>query len=809
MRWLIISAVLLAVAGAGYWAWQGNQAEVVSLDSYAEDIEPLLAAYCYDCHGDGMDKGSVELTDYAHLEELFGDRRLWEGVYDNLEGNLMPPGDEAQPTDEERMRIVAWIEREIFQLDPQNPDPGRVTLRRLNREEYNNTMRDLFGVDLRPADRFPEDDTGYGFDNVGDVLSLSPALLERYLDASREVLDAVIVTEASEFEVIEIDSSQFRGIKGVRGGIGHLSTNGTVGARFKVPEDGDYEITVDAGGSQAHQEWPIMRVKIEKGPQKDFRVDTPYERSKDFTQRVSLSKGDERTIEMTFLNDAYHPESKDPRQRDRNLKIFRVRIDGPLDRPPPPPSEAQLRWFPEADASLQDSERARKILERFANRAWRRPVSEAEVNRLLEFYDGTRADGDSFDAGVKLGMQAVLVSPNFLFRGEVQPDPDNPEAIHDIDEFALASRLSYFLWSSMPDERLHDLASSGQLRANLDAEIDRMLADPRAAEALTRNFAGQWLQIRNLRLVAPDQETFPDWNDDLRDAMRAETEHFFSAIVTEDRSILEFLDSDYAWLNDRMASFYGIGGVEGAEFRRVALGPEQRRQRGGVITQGSILTITSNPTRTSAVNRGNYVLETILGTPPPPPPEGVDIPALEDSGKGANQAKTLREQLEVHREKAMCASCHARMDPIGFGLENFDGIGAWRETENGKPVDASGRLYTGETFESPEALRAIFVGAKTETFVRNLTEKLLTYALGRGTEYFDKPAIQEISAKTAEGEYRMHALIRAVIHSVPFQKRRGDWASLEIGNEEGAARAEEVAEGEKVREREPLGAWAD
>ena len=746
--------------------------------SFEDDIEPVLAKYCYDCHADGMDKGSVVLDDYDHVDQLFADEQLWEGVYHNLEGYLMPPGDEAQPSDEERRKIVAWIQREVFKLDPASPDPGRVTLRRLNREEYNNTIRDLFGVDLRPADGFPEDDTGYGFDNVGDVLSLSPALMERYLHASAEVMDAVMITEAPSPEVIEISENQFRGIKGIGNGTGHLSSTATVEARFKAPADGEYQVAVLAGGSAAHQEWPLMRVKIDNGPQKDFRVSTPYESPQSFTQTVRLKKGEEQRVELAFLNDAYDPKAKDPRQRDRNLKIERVRVTGPLNQPVPPPTEAHRKLFSIASAEAPENDRAWQIIKHFADRAWRRPVSKEEVGRLFQFYTATREEKGSFDAGVKLAIQATLVSPHFLFRGEVQPDPDNPAAVHEIDEFALATRLSYFLWSSMPDQELIDHAQAGRLRANLDDQIDRMLADPRAALALTKNFAGQWLQIRNLRLASPDKKTYPAWNAELRDDMQRETEQFFSSIVSENRSVLEFLDSDYVWANERLAKFYGLPEVKGDQLQRVSLTGDLRRQRGGIITQGSILTITSNPTRTSAVNRGNYVLENILGTPPPPPPVGVDIPPLEDSGKGANQGKTLRQQLEFHREKPMCAGCHSRMDPIGFGFENFDGIGSWRDQENGQPVDASGQLYTGESFSGPAELREILVQSKTEIFLRNLSEKMLTYSLGRGPEFYDEPAIHEIAAKTAAAEYRFHDLIKAVIHSVPFQMRRGDAAGI-------------------------------
>jgi len=773
-----VTLTCLVVAAARNFS-SGDSSRSANYD-FDKDIEPVLAEYCYDCHGGGMDKGGVVLDDYETVAKMLEDRRLWENVYHNMEGHLMPPGDKPQPGDEDREMMVAWIEKDVFGLDADHPDPGRVTLRRLNRREYNNTVSDLFGVTLTPADAFPEDDTGYGFDNVGDVLSLSPDLFERYLKASGDILDKVMVTEAPLPKTVEIEEDKFSGIKGASNGNGRLSSTGTVGIKFKPPSDGDYRFEVLAGGSMGGEFWPNMRVEVEKGPTKEFTVSVPTNAASEYSVTTAMKKGQERYLRMSFTNDHYEPKHKDPNKRDRNLAIFRVRVIGPLNLPPPPPGEAHRRILALAPDGLADKERAREILKAFSGKSWRRPVADEELNRILTFYENARKSGESFDQGIKRALQAVLMSPKFLYRGEVQPDPDNPEAVHEVDEFALATRLSYFLWSTTPDGELLGLAAEGKLRANLPAQIDRLLAHPRSAEALTENFAGQWLQLRNLRIAAPDRKSFPRWSDELRDDMLKETETFVANLVKEDRSSIEILDADYSWLNERLANFYGVPDVKGNQFQRVSLTGNSRKERGGVLTHGSILTITSNPTRTSAVNRGNFVLENFLGTPAPPPPEGVDIPPLEAAAKKEGGKQTLRQQLEVHREKTICASCHARMDPIGFGLENFDAIGAWRDKENGLPIDTSGKLYTGESFESPGELRQVLIEAKTDAFVRNMADKMLIYALGRGTEYYDKPAIRKIVEKTAEEEFRFHSLVRAIIDSVPFQMRRGDSAGAEI-----------------------------
>ncbi|HUS37248.1 MAG TPA: DUF1592 domain-containing protein, partial [Verrucomicrobiae bacterium] len=406
-----------------------------------------------------------------------------------------------------------------------------------------------------------------------------------------------------------------------------------------------------------------------------------------------------------------------------------------------------------------------EIISRFAKRAFRRPVAKDEVDRLTTLYAMARKDGDSFERSIKVALSAVLISPHFLFRGEIQPEPDNPRAVHPINEFALASRLSYFIWSTMPDDRLFELAEKKTLRKNLAAEITRMLKDPRA-RALVDNFANQWLQIRNLASMTPDPKLYPGWDNELRDSMRKETEMFFENLMRENRSVLELIDANYSFLNERLARHYGVDGVKGSEFQKVVF---KDNKRGGILTQGSILTITSNPTRTSPVKRGKWILENIVGSPPPPPPP--DVPELEE----AKEAKgSLRERMEKHRENAMCASCHARMDPIGFGFENYDGVGKWRDKDGAYSVDAGGKLLSGEDFRDAGELKKILADKKRDEFLQCLASKMLTFALGRGMEYYDRPSIDGIVKRMSKNQYRFSALVEGVVNSPAFQLRRGE-----------------------------------
>lgn len=595
--------------------------------TFSRHVVPFLRTYCISCHGGAKPKGDLALDIYKDEASAQKDREVWEKVVAKLESREMPPKGEHRPLPApgEIAAIANWVHARATGVDCNlRHDPGRVTMRRLNRAEYNNTIRDLVGIAFQPADDFPADDVGYGFDNIGDVLSLPPLLLEKYLAAA------------------------------------------------------------------------------------------------------------EKIVELAFAK---------PETRGRIM----------ICQPTP--------------ATKTDC--ARKILFAFARRAYRRPPTADEVDRLARLVQLAESQGDGFDTGIQVALQAVLVSPHFLFRIERDRKPNDPAAVHLVNDYELASRLSYFLWSSMPDEGLFRLAQQGTLRqtAVLDAQVRRMLKDPRA-RALTDNFASQWLQTRNLKAVAPDTGRFPGWDDQLRTAMQKETEMFFEAVVQEDRSILDFLDADFTFLNERLARHYGISGVNGDEFRRVTL---PAGQRGGVLTQGSILTITSNPTRTSPVKRGKWILENILGATIPPPPAGAgELSEAEEVVRSGS----LRKRMEQHRENPNCASCHQRMDPLGFGFENFDAIGAWRERDGKFPIDPSGTLPDGQSFKGPQDLKAILKG-KQDAFRRCLAEKMLTYALGRGLESYDKCAVDQIAGAVARNGNKFSSLVLAIVRTEPFQMRRG------------------------------------
>jgi hypothetical protein len=538
----------------------------------------------------------------------------------------MPPDDKPRPRPslEELDLLNAYFDAAMFKVDCTSgkKDPGRVTIHRLNRAEYNNTIRDLIGVDFKPADDFPVDDAGYGFDNIGDVLSMPPLLLEKYLAAAEQVTEKAFASE---------------------------------------------------------------------------------------------------DIQKKLLNPPVNPKF----QRER----------GP-----------------------------RAVLRAFADRAYRRPATDAEIKRLTRL---AQSSGDGMETGIQLAMQAVLVSPHFLFRIETSQEDEKPTEIYDLNDWELASRLSYFLWSSMPDEELFALCREGKLRKDddLEKQVRRMLKDPKAG-ALVENFFDQWLQIRGLKSFTPDPQQFPTFNEELRAAMQKETELFCGNVIKEDRSLLEFLDANYTFVNERLAKHYRIDGVKGDDFRKVTLLDEKR---GGVLTQASILAITSNPTRTSPVKRGKWILENMLGTPPPPPPP--NVPELKE-GKEVALSGTLRQRMEQHRADPNCAVCHQRMDSLGFAFENFDAIGAWRTKEGTHDIDASGELPGGIKFSGPAELRAILKKREWQ-FSRCLTEKMLTYALGRGTERYDKCTIDEIARNLAKGEYKFSCMVLEIVKSDAFQKRRG------------------------------------
>jgi hypothetical protein len=758
-----IFAVMTPVTtGVLFWIQRGIHAfEKAAPPDYVAEVEPVLREFCYDCHSDGANKGGFALDEHINLTLLKGDRIHWTRVIDNLDNGTMPPAGKPRPSPDQIATLERWIDLVVFQHDCGEPDPGRVTIRRLNREEYNNTVHELTGVKFRPADDFPADDTGYGFDNIGDVLSLSPVLLEKYLKAAVQVLDEAMPTEPDSGETMKVAVAKLeqKGPGGVRGDVRALISGGEIFGNFTVKTGGDYRISFLAYGDQAGSEPVKAELRVDDRKIKVLEIPQRSGAPGRFEAMVRLEAG-RRRITTAFINDFYDASKRE----DRNFYVGDIVLTGPFSKRPE--TAFQKRLLEPVGKHRNQEDAAEEILSRFATKAFRRPATDDEVEGLLKLHSLARENGDSFEGGIKLALSATLVSPKFLFRGEVQPDPDNPEQVHEIDDYALASRLSYFLWSSMPDDKLFELAEKKLLRRDLPGQVARMLADPKAS-ALAANFGGQWLQLRNLELVQPNPKLFPGFDPELRAAMRRESEMLFEKIMSEDRSVEEFINADYTHVNERLAKHYGIDGIRGKNFHKVSLADTARR---GVLSHASVLTVTSHPDRTSPVKRGQWVLDNLLGTPPPPAPP--DVPTLEDNGR--KLTGSLRQQMEQHRENKVCASCHQLMDPIGFGLENFDPLGRWRAGDDGQAINPSGTLSTGETFQGPRELVDILAGSRRDFFLRNLVRKMLTYSLGRGLEYYDKCAVKEIVAKLEAGDLRFSALVTGIVESVPFQMRRGE-----------------------------------
>ena len=745
---------------------------------FKDEIRPLLAKYCISCHGPTKPKGDLNLAAYADGDSILKAPKVWELVADYVESGEMPPKekDKSRPSQSESEKIVAWVTGRLSQLDCTKSSPGRVTLRRLNRVEYNNTVKDLVNVDLRLADDFPSDDVGYGFDNIGDVLTMPPILMEKYLAAADKIAEQAIVTdEPSRGPIVA-----FPPIQGRKTGANvqpydatgiNLYTNGQIAVTFKAPKDGEYVFRVKAFGQQAGKE-PVKMGLLHAGkPLKAFNVKAVEGAALPFEFKLKLKAG-ESEFAVAFLNDFFDETVKDPKRRDRNLVIEGIEVQGPPD--------TEIRNLPQSHRSIfitrkaewTTSEYRRAILENLAYRAYRRTPLPDEVERLAKLAEMVEKDGGRFEEGIQIALKAILVSPYFLFKVEYERKPRSgqDDLAFAISDFELATRLSYFLWSSMPDRELLDLAKSKKLQDEsvLTEQVQRMLKSRKSSQ-FVENFAGQWLQLRNLRNVQPDKKQFPEFDDSLRSAMQKEAELYFATILKEDRSVLEFLDSDWTVVNARLARFYGVpftrngGTAINEQYRKVTL---TDGRRGGVLTMASVLTVTSNPTRTSPVKRGKWVLEQLLGTPPPPPPP--DIPELDDA-KGALTG-TLRQKMEQHRVNPSCAVCHSKLDPLGFSLENFNAIGAWRDKEGESPIDASGILPSGQKFSGPKELRAILLTKKAD-FVHCLAEKMMTYAVGRGLEYKDKCAVDQVTAALEKNEYKFSVLVTEIVRSDPFRKR--------------------------------------
>ena len=756
---------------------------------FKDKIEPLLQDYCYDCHGDGAKKGDISLDEFKDLSSHLSNHDLWLRVWRNARTHLMPPVDEDfQPSPEERRFLTSWIEGNVLKLDPENPDPGRVTIRRLNREEYRNTIFDLVGVSYNVDDNFPPDDTGFGFDTIGDVLTVSPLLLEKYLMAAENIAELALPTTVVRRLPIMIDPGNFRerGNNQQSARFMEADKEHTVGVDRKFSKKGTYSLRVsyriENERGRPKGQTARWRILLDGKELEEVEVSGARRSRGVFNGEVELSEGEHR-FEFSIV-----PGKPGEGEGTWGVRVEDCRLvrKGGGDWESYPESYRRIFFKglpPEGEAERESY--MREIVETFATRAFRRPAEKTTVDRLTGMaLSRTRNEGASFKDGVKLAVTAVLTSPRFLFRSEVQAEPDNPGKIVPVDEFSLASRLSYFLWSSAPDRELLELASRGQLRENLRSQVDRMLAD-RKADRMVRNFVGQWLQARDLRSLSIDVRLILGernkrtaeriFDQEIRNDMKTETELFFQHIVRENRPVLELLNAKYSFLNEALANFYGVPGVKGREHRRVDFGKDLWA-RGGILTQGTFLIVTSQPTRTSPVKRGLFVLDNILGTPAPPAPP--DVPELEEARKEVSDG-TMRELMVAHREKALCKSCHERMDPIGLALENFNAIGQWRDEEAGKAIDSAGQLVTGEKFSNVMELKEILASSRKQDFYRCLTEKILTYALGRGVEYYDAPTVDAIVARLNGAEGRMLDLIYGVVESAPFQKRRGDGDRLQ------------------------------
>lgn len=719
------------------------------------------------------------MEDYDDLEVHLRDIDHWLAIWRNLRSQLMPPPGKFQPTPEERGQLLGWIESRVFELDPSRPDPGRVTIRRLNRVEYRYAIQDLLGVDYDTSANFPADDTGYGFDTIGDVLSISPLHLEKYLQAARTVVEKALPAKV-EPRIPErvIPGRRFRRSKQSARAGHRLSLSGTAATSVTVgiPAPGEYEVALRYRLVPGDRSSPSGTVELWAGERKIA------------AQKSGAAKNDSETLKGKVpLNDANcdfeaRVTGETPDEK-ATVVLEQLSLKGPLDgsyREFPKGYRMIMGDGPAPEAMNERKAHAQKIMRNFVSRAFRRPLDRGTLNRLVDMVMTVdQLPNRSFEDGIRHALTAVLASPRFLFRAEMQPEPNNEGRIVPLDEYALASRLSFFLWSSVPDDELLSLAFRNELRENLDDQVKRMLADPRSRR-FVNNFVGQWLQVRDVAHVPVDPRRILDGGDDilatrefedsLRRDMRLESELFFEFVLKNGRPIRELLSARYSFLNEDLAAFYGINGVRGPGHRLVDL--HEHPHRGGILGQGSFLLVTSNPTRTSPVKRGLFVLENILGTPAPPAPP--DVPELEDTAEHGDRKLTMRQMMEIHREKPLCASCHRRMDPIGLGLENFNALGQFRTSEDGQDIDSSGVLVTGEEFSNVVALKTVLAEKRSADFYRCLTEKMLTYALGRGLEYYDTVTVNGIVEALEQGEGTLEDLVREIIGSVPFQKRRGD-----------------------------------
>jgi hypothetical protein len=761
------------------------------VDPAAPASRATLDQYCVGCHNSRMKSGGVAF-DTIDLANVPRDAAVWERVIRKLNTRTMPPLGARRPDETSYHALASWLETRIDRAAAAAPNPGRPLLHRLNRAEYANAIRDLLDLDVEISVLLPPDDSAYGFDNISDVLGVSPSLQERYLSAAEKISEAAVgdpsAGRITETYRVRQDLSQDQHIEGLP-----LGTIGGTLVRHTFPMDGEYDLQVrffrtNFGNLRGLEHPHAVEVTLDGvrvrfatiGGDEDLRAafdkptDTADAVDARFAVRVPVKAGP-HTVGVSFVENLgladttrlqpFLRSSADTLDWTGRPHVDRVTITGPFNATGPGDTPARRKIFvcrPTSPAN--EGGCAKQIIAALARRAYRQPVKDADLQPILDFYKSARRDS-TFERGIESALQLILASPKFVFRVEQDPPNVPPGGIYRISDIELASRLSFFLWSSIPDEELLAAASQGKLsdRSELERQVRRMLADPKSS-AIVANFAGQWLQVRNLKTLLPNSDEFPDFDDNLRQAFTREMDMFFESVIREDRNVLDLLTADYTFVNERLARHYGVSGIYGSQFRRITVEDDVRK---GLLGKGGLLAVTSHATRTSPVNRGKWVLENILGTPPAPPPP--DVPALKEPEPGA-ATKTMREQMVEHRANPACASCHKVMDPIGFAMENFDAVGAWRAHDAGAPIDASGELADGSKVDGVVALRQALV-SRPDVFVGALTEKLLTYALGRGLESPDMPAVRSIVSSASRDRYRFSSIVSGIVTSTPFQMR--------------------------------------